>query len=222
MDQKRIKADKKKYKAKKTNLKTKNKVYRKLKDLGYPQETNRESLECLYKWITLKYIKAKESDVVDCYTQINEYLETIDSQRKTIAHFQDTVVGYENTHQIYYTRICEWKDLVERISKENKEVWQQRNDAIRSYNGLIEMGKSARDLGIDTKDWKLPEEEKDKFKDYKFSIDHKVLESGKVQYAAKLTKRKNNDEWDEKIKPRSNRDYGRYNRSRWSVNRSDI
>ena len=194
MDQKRIKADKKKYKAKKTNLKTKNKVYRKLKDLGYPQETNRESLECLYKLITLKYIKAKESEVVDCYTQINEYLETIDSQRKTIAHFQDTVVGYENTHQIYYTRICEWKDLVERISKENKEVWQQRNDAIRSYNGLIEMGKSARDLGIDTKDWKLPEEEKDKFKDYKYSIDHKVLESGKVQYAAKLTKRKNNDE----------------------------
>ena len=55
MDQKRIKADKKKYKAKKTNLKTKNKVYRKLKDLGYPQETNRESLECLYKLITLKY-----------------------------------------------------------------------------------------------------------------------------------------------------------------------
>ena len=86
------------------------------------------------------------------------------------------------------------KDLFERISKEIKEVWQQRNDAIRSYNGLIEMGKSARDLGIDTKDWKLPEEEKDKFKDYKFSIDHKVLESGKVQYAAKLTKRKNNDE----------------------------
>ena len=82
------------------------------------------------------------------------------------------------------------QDLVERISKENKEVWQQRNDAIRSYNGLIEMGKSARDLGIDTKDWKLPEEEKDKFKDYKFSIDHKVLESGKVQYAAKLTRRK--------------------------------
>ena len=37
-------------------------------------------------------------------------------------------------------------------------------------------------------------EEKDKFKDYKFSIDHKGLESGKVQYAAKLTKRKNNDE----------------------------
>ena len=52
MDQKRIKADKKKYKAKKTNLKTKNKIFRKLKDLGYPQETNRESLECLYKLIS--------------------------------------------------------------------------------------------------------------------------------------------------------------------------
>ena len=61
MDQKRIKADKKKYKTKKTNLKTKNKIFRKLKDLGYPQETNRESLECLYKLITLKYIKAKET-----------------------------------------------------------------------------------------------------------------------------------------------------------------
>ena len=75
-----------------------------------------------------------------------------------------------------------------------EEVWQQRNDAIRSYNGLIEMGKTAKQLGVDTSSWKLPEEEKDKFKDYKFSIDHKVLESGKVQYAAKLTKRKNNDE----------------------------
>jgi hypothetical protein len=194
MDQKRIKADKKKYKTKKANLKTKNKIFRKLKDLGYPQETNRESLECLYKLITLKYIKAKESEVVDCYTQINEYLETIDSQRKTIAFQQESLDGNDTAYAIYYDRIIEWQELIKKISKENKEVWQQRNDAIRSYNGLIEMGKSARDLGIDTKDWKLPEEEKDKFKDYKFSIDHKVLESGKVQYAAKLTKRKNNDE----------------------------
>jgi len=194
MDQKRIKADKKKYKTKKTNLKTKNKIFRKLKDLGYPQETNRESLECLYKLITLKYIKAKESEVVDCYTQINEYLETIDSQRKTIAFQQDSLDGNDTAYAIYYDRIIEWQELIKKISKENKEVWQQRNDAIRSYNGLIEMGKTARELGVDTKDWTLPEEDKNKFKDYKFSIDHKVLESGKVQYAAKLTKRKNNDE----------------------------
>jgi len=194
MDQKRIKADKKKYKTKKTNLKTKNKIFRKLKDLGYPQETNRESLECLYKLITLKYIKAKESEVVDCYTQINEYLETIDSQRKTIAFQQESLDGNDTAYAIYYDRIIEWQELIKKISKENKEVWQQRNDAIRSYNGLIEMGKTARELGVDTKDWTLPEEDKNKFKDYKFSIDHKVLESGKVQYAAKLTKRKNNDE----------------------------
>jgi hypothetical protein len=194
MDQKRIKADKKKYKTKKTNLKTKNKIFRKLKDLGYPQETNRESLECLYKLITLKYIKAKESEVVDCYTQINEYLETIDSQRKTIAFQQESLDGNDTAYAIYYDRIIEWQELIKKISKENKEVWQQRNDAIRSYNGLIEMGKTARELGVDTKDWALPEEDKNKFKDYKFSIDHKVLESGKVQYAAKLTKRKNNDE----------------------------
>jgi len=222
MDQKRIKADKKKYKTKKTNLKTKNKIFRKLKDLGYPQETNRESLECLYKLITLKYIKAKESEVVDCYTQINEYLETIDSQRKTIAFQQESLDGNDTAYAIYYDRIIEWQELIKKISKENKEVWQQRNDAIRSYNGLIEMGKTAKQLGVDTSSWKLPEEEKDKFKDYKFSIDHKVLESGKVQYAAKLTKRKNNDEWDEKVKRRSNRNDGRYNQSRWSVNRSDI
>ena len=194
MDKKRIKADKKKYKTKKTNLKTKNKIFRKLKDLGYPQETNRESLECLYKLITLKYIKAKESEVVDCYTQINEYLETIDSQRKTIAFQQESLDGNDTAYAIYYDRIIEWQELIKKISKENKEVWQQRNDAIRSYNGLIEMGKTAKQLGVDTSSWKLPEEEKDKFKDYKFSIDHKVLESGKVQYAAKLTKRKNNDE----------------------------
>mgnify|MGYP001182480876 FL=1 len=201
MDQKKIKADKKKYKTKKANLKTRNKLFAKLKELGYPQQTDRAAMECLFKLTSIKYMKAKESEVVDCYTQINEYLETIDSQRRSIAHLentiehlQDTVLGYENSQSIYYKRICEWKDLSDKIAKENKEVWKQRNDAIRSYNGLIEMGKSARELGIDTKDWKLPEEEKDKFKDYKFSIDHKVLESGKVQYAAKLTKRKTNDE----------------------------
>ena len=151
-------------------------------------------MECLYKLITLKYIKAKESEVVDCYTQSNEYLETIDSQRKTIAFQQESLDGNDTAYAIYYDRIIEWQELIKKISKENKEVWQQRNDAIRSYNGLIEMGKTAKQLGVDTSSWKLPEEEKDKFKDYKFSIDHKVLESGKVQYAAKLTKRKNNDE----------------------------
>ena len=130
----------------------------------------------------------------DCYTQINEYLETIDSQRKTIAFQQESLDGNDTAYAIYYDRIIEWQELIKKISKENKEVWQQRNDAIRSYNGLIEMGKTAKQLGVDTSSWKLPEEEKDKFKDYKFSIDHKVLESGKVQYAAKLTKRKNNDE----------------------------
>ena len=91
MDQKKIKADKKKYKTKKANLKTRNKVYAKLKELGYPQQTDRVAMECLFKLTSIKYIKAKESEVVDCYTQINEYLETIDSQRRSIAHLENTI-----------------------------------------------------------------------------------------------------------------------------------
>ena len=33
---------------------------------------------------------------------------------------------------------------------ENVKVWQQRNEAIRSYNGLVELGKTAEELGVDT------------------------------------------------------------------------
>ena len=190
MDQKKIKADKKKYKTKQTKLIKGNKLHGKLKDLGYPQTTNKEAMECLYMLVTIRYVKAKESEVVDCYVQISEYLNTIASQRKTIEFQQDQIEAQDQHYQIYYDRIVEWQELIKKISAENKEVWKQRNDAIRSYNGLLEMGKSARELGVDTTNWKLPEDEKDKFKDYKFSIDHKVLESGKVQYAAKLTKRK--------------------------------
>ena len=68
------------------------------------------------------------------------------------------------------------------------KVWQQRNEAIRSYNGLVELGKTA-ETWVDTSEWTLPEDEKEKMKDFKFSVDSKVLESGKTIYSAKLTKR---------------------------------
>ena len=56
----------------------------------------------------------------------------------------------------------------------------------RAYNSLAEMGKFAEEQGIDIKKHtkELPE---NKYKDFKFSQKHEVLESGKVRSTYKLT-----------------------------------
>ena len=64
------------------------------------------------------------------------------------------------------------------------------NDAIRSYNGLLQMQKSAKDLGIDTRKFVLPEEDEKKYKDYEFSVNGKVLESGRTSYRMSVTKKR--------------------------------
>jgi hypothetical protein len=53
------------------------------------------------------------------------------------------------------------------------------------------MQKSAEELGIDTKNFILPEEDVEKFKDYEFAVNGKVLESGKTSYNAHVIKKRN-------------------------------
>ena len=146
-------------------------------------------MDILYKLISIRYVQQKENALQQALTQIAEYMNTIKSQQDTIQFQQNTLKNFQDANEIYYDRIIEWRELVKAKHEENTKVWQQRNEAIRSYNGLVELGKTAEELGIDTKDWTLPEDEKEKMKDFKFSVDSKVLESGKTIYSAKLTKR---------------------------------
>jgi len=73
------------------------------------------------------------------------------------------------------------------VHESEKEDWtKQYNEIVRAYNGLAELGKFADELGIDIRKHRknLPES-----KDYEFSQDSKLLESGKVQHIFKLKKK---------------------------------
>ena len=168
--------------------KSKNKIMDKMEELGYGP-ISKTKMETLYKLISIRYVQQKENALQQALTQIAEYMNTIKSQQDTIQFQQNTIKNFQDANEIYYDRIVEWRDLVKAKHDENVKVWQQRNEAIRSYNGLVELGKTAEELGVDTSEWTLPEDEKEKMKDFKFSVDSKVLESGKTIYSAKLTKR---------------------------------
>jgi|TARA_B100002003_G_C14008903_1_gene486799 hypothetical protein len=86
------------------------------------------------------------------------------------------------------------------LQKELVTAYKDRNEAIRRYNALAELGVMAKNMGIDLTE-KLPEKQRAEWnKKYKFSIDTKVLESGRTAYSAKLEKRQSSNGKDFKKK----------------------
>lgn len=75
------------------------------------------------------------------------------------------------------------------LQRKNQNITKDYYEVVRAYNALHHMGKFAEELGIDIKRHsdELPE---NKYKDYDFSIDNKVLESGQVKTTFKATKKK--------------------------------
>lgn len=85
------------------------------------------------------------------------------------------------------------KQAYEDQTKELEAAYKDRNEAIRRYNALHQLGKFAEGMGLDLTE-KLPENQKTEWnKKYKFSINTKVLESGKSAYSAKLERRKSSN-----------------------------
>ena len=113
-------------------------------------------------------IKAKEQENIQSW---NTWIDTWD--KKDLYEYWYNRLWYQNR---------ELERQVENLSKEYYEV-------VRAYNALHHMGKFAEELGIDIKRHsdELPE---NKYKDYDFNIENKVLESGKVKTTFKATKRK--------------------------------
>jgi len=172
-------------------LNNSNAVSEKLKSLKNPAILTQEHYEFLYEGMTVKYMKAKEAALVAAHNQMSEYMMTIDEQSDTILFLKADLTVLREVQETYYDRIIEWVEVVKNKDKELKKVWSDRNSAVRAYNGLIQLQKSAEDLGIDTKNFVLPEEDKAKWRDYQFSVNGKLLESGRTAYQVKVKPKDN-------------------------------
>jgi len=170
-------------------LNNSNAVSEKLKSLKNPAILTQEHYEFLYEGMTVKYMKAKEAALVAAHNQMSEYMMTIDEQSDTILFLKADLTVLREVQETYYDRIIEWVEVVKNKDKELKKVWSDRNSAVRAYNGLIQLQKSAEDLGIDTKNFVLPEEDQAKWRDYQFSVNGKLLESGRTAYQVKVKPR---------------------------------
>ena len=168
-----------------------NVVVEKLKSLKNPKILTQEHYEFLYEGMTVKYMKAKENGLVNAFHIISQHMTTIDEQSDTILWLKSDLNDKKETHELYYERILEWLELTKANKEELKKVWADRNESIRAYNGLVQMQKSAEDLGIDTKNFVLPEEDQAKWRDYQFSVNGKVLESGRTAYQVKVKPKDN-------------------------------
>ncbi len=170
-------------------LNNSNAVSEKLKSLKNPAILTQDHYEFLYEGMTVKYMKAKEIALVNAHNQMSEYMMTIDEQSDTILFLKADLTVLRDIQETYYDRIIEWVEVVKNKDKELKKVWSDRNNAVRAYNGLIQLQKSAEDLGIDTKNFVLPEEDQAKWRDYQFSVNGKLLESGRTAYQVKVKPR---------------------------------
>ena len=125
---------------------------------------------------TIKKKSVKDKKIADL-----EFIIRI--QEKVIDHYDSSLVD-TSSRFIEYAKAF-WNN--ECVHESEKEDWtKQYNEIVRAYNGLAELGKFADELGIDIRKHRknLPES-----KDYEFSQDSQLLESGKVQHIFKLKKK---------------------------------
>ena len=125
---------------------------------------------------TIKKKSVKDKKIADL-----EFIIRI--QEKVIDHY-DSSLADTSSRFIEYAKAF-WNNQC--VHESEKEDWtKQYNEIVRAYNGLAELGKFADELGIDIRKHRknLPES-----KDYEFSQDSKLLESGKVQHIFKLKKK---------------------------------
>jgi len=112
-------------------------------------------------------------------------LEFIIRIQEKVIDWYDSSLADTSSKFIEYAKAF-WNN--HNVQVKEREDWAKKyNEIVRAYNGLAEMGKFAEDLGIDIRKHRknLPES-----KDYDFSQNSKLLESGKVRHIFKLNKKK--------------------------------
>ncbi len=89
---------------------------------------------------------------------------------------------------LLWVKLKKVKSGKEVLQKELEKSHKERNNLVRAYNGLSQMGKFAEEMGIDIKNCKTPEEE-EKNK-WEFEERHTLLESGNVRHSYNLISKK--------------------------------
>ena len=121
-----------------------------------------------------------------------DYEAIITIQGKIIKAREHTFKIYERALKVISSRSMV---ELEAMKKELQQAYKDRNEAIRRYNALHQLGEMAEGMGIDlTK--KLPEHEFNKWKDHEFDIKGRVLESGKSTFTATLKKKVSQEQRD--------------------------
>ena len=123
-------------------------------------------------------------------TTKKQFLQALKNSERIMQDQKDRIEFQEAAYMELWTDAYKLKQAYEKQTKELETTYKDRNEAIRRYDALQELGQMAENLGIDLTE-KLPEKQKIELdKKYKFSINTKVLESGKSTWTAKLQKRK--------------------------------
>ena len=125
---------------------------------------------------TIKKKSVKDKKIAD--------LEFIIRIQERVIDWYDSSLVDTSSRFIEYAKAF-WNN--QSVHELEREDWTKKyNEIVRAYNGLHQMGKFAEELGIDIRKHRknLPES-----KDYEFSQDSKLLESGKVQHIFKLKKK---------------------------------
>ena len=97
---------------------------------------------------------------------------------------------------------------LEAMEQELQQAYKDRNEAIRRYNALHQLGEMAQNAGVDLTA-KLPENEKVKWKDHEFDIKTSVLESGKTAFSASLKKKVSQEQQEKKNISQEQQDFPR-------------
>ena len=109
-----------------------------------------------------------------------DYEKIITIQEQIIKTYEARVIWSEEQYlELFYDAL--------KLKQELELAYKDRNEAIRRYNALHQLGEMAQNAGVDLTA-KLPEHEFKKWKDHKFDIKTRVLESGKTTFTASLKK----------------------------------
>ena len=136
------------------------------------KDSTNAQLDRLWKVIHIKYVVTLER-------QLHEDKAHLFNKENTIQLLQEEIRSRSFEFRTAYEDCIKKNDD---FVIQNGQLIKERDETVRAYNGLHQMGKFAEELNVDIKKYskKLPEN------NMEFEQDHKVLESGKVQHSYKF------------------------------------
>ena len=125
----------------------------------------------------MKFSKAQIINAQKAIIEIQEQIIKANaaSARTYKAELKTTVKLYGRAMTNWLTSL----DMIAGLERDKKNVWAQRNDAVRNYNAIHQLASYAAVPPL--KHYDLPENMSlDPSKEYDFNVESTVLESGKV------------------------------------------